>query len=112
MQITNNSYTFVEHQGDDVWYVTLKEGPYKGVIYRYGAIEVKEDGDHANLKFNFQIAKIPTELDMDVEDLNNDYEFCTHLGDVLTHIIEDSLETGKFKLGNNDKPTDSESTVH
>ena len=34
------------------------------------------------------------------------------LGDILSHIIEDSLETGKFKLGNDDKPTDSESTVH
>jgi hypothetical protein len=49
---------------------------------------------------------------MTEEELQEDLTFLNLLGDVLTHIIEDAMETGKYKLGQNDKPTDSESTVH
>jgi hypothetical protein len=58
------------------------------------------------------VAKIPQELEMTEEELQEDLTFLNLLGDVLTHIIEDAMETGKYKLGQNDKPTDSESTVH
>jgi hypothetical protein len=49
---------------------------------------------------------------MTEEELNEDLEFLNVLGAILTHIIEDSFESGQYKMGNNDKSTDSESTVH
>jgi hypothetical protein len=112
--ITSNSYTFVEHKGDEDWYVKIKEGDFKDIVYKYGRIEVVEDKeeDSARLKFQFKIAKIPEELQMNEEELQEDVEFLNLLGDILSHVIEDAMESGKYKLGNDDKPTDSESTVH
>lgn len=114
MKISKDSYTFIEHKGeDDVWYIKIKEGAYKDIVYKYGHIEVVElPTGEANLKFHFKASKIPDDLGLDEMDLNNDVEFCNLLGDILVNILEDAMETGKYKLGNNDKPTDSESTVH
>lgn len=110
--ITSNSYTFVEHKGEEDWYVKIKEGDFKDIVYKYGRIEVTEEGEEARLKFQFKIAKLPPDFDMTEEELQEDLEFLNLLGDILTHVIEDAMETGKYKLGNDDKSTDSESTVH
>ncbi len=113
--ITKESYTFVEHKGDEDWYVKIKsDGPYKGIIYKYGRIQVQEDEENLDAKLNFQfdISKIPDELHIDKEELKEDMTFLNMLGDILVHIIEDAMDSGKYKLGKNDKPTDSESTVH
>lgn len=111
MKITNDSYTFVENTfSDDSWHVKINQGVYKDIVYKYGKIQVKEEGEEAKLSFQFKIVDLPEHLDE--VDLNCSVEFMEILGDILTHIIEDSLETGNFKLGNNDKSTDSESTVH
>lgn len=111
MKITSDSYTFVESatSGED-WHVKIKEGDYKDVVYKYGKIQVHEIDDEASLKFQFKIVDLPEHLDE--TELNSDVGFMTLLGDVLTHIIEDSLDTGHFKLGDNDKSTNSESTMH
>ena len=111
MKITNDSYTFVENAtSEEEWHVKVKEGEYAGVIYKYGKIQVHEIDDEASLKFQFKVVDLPEHLNED--ELNSDTEFMTLLGDILTHIIEDSLDTGHFKLGNDDKPIDSESTLH
>lgn len=112
--ITSDSYTFVEKNGSEDWHVKIKEGDYKDVIYRYGRIEVVEDNneDTARLKFQFDIEKIPSDLSMTKQELNEDSDFLNTLGNILTHIIEDAMDSGKYKIGNDDKPTDSESTVH
>jgi len=111
MKITSKSYSFVENDfSDDSWHVKINEGVYKDIVYKYGRIQVKENGDEASLSFQYKIIDLPEHLNE--EDLNCSVEFMDTLGDILTHIIEDSLETGHFKLGNNDKSTDSEPTVH
>ena len=111
MTITNKTYSFVESAtSGEEWHVKINEGDYKDVVYRYGKIQIAELDDEANLKFQYMIVDLPEHLDED--ELKSDVQFMTHLGDILTHIIEDSLDTGHFKLGNDDKPTDSESTMH
>jgi hypothetical protein len=114
MMITSDSYTFVEKKTSEDWFVKIKEGDFKGIIYRYGRIEVAEleDEESAKLKFQFHVDEIPSELEMTAEELQEDSEFLNTLGDILTHIIEDAMDTGKYKIGNDDKPTDSEPTVH
>lgn len=111
MKVTSDTYSFVENDfSDDNWHIKINEGVYKDIVYKYGKIQVKEKEGEATLSFQYKIVDLPEHLVED--DLNCSVEFMDALGDILTHIIEDSLETGKFKLGNNDKSTDSESTVH
>jgi hypothetical protein len=111
MKVTSKSYTFVENDfSDDSWHVKINEGPYKDIVYKYGKIQVKENEEEATLGFQYKIIEKPEHLDE--EDLNCSVDFMDTLGDILSHIIEDSFETGKFKLGNNDKSTDSESIMH
>lgn len=111
MKVTSNSYSFVENDfSDDSWHVKINEGVYKDIVYKYGKIQIKENGDEATLGFQYKIIDLPEHLDE--EELNCSVEFMDTLGDILSHIIEDSFETGKFKLGSDDKSTDSESTVH
>jgi hypothetical protein len=111
MKITNKTYSFVENDfSDDNWHVKINEGVYKDIVYKYGKIQVKEKGEEATLAFQFKIVDLPEHLDEG--DLNSSVEFMETLGDILTHIIEDSLETGQFKLGNDDQPTNSESAMH
>lgn len=112
--ITKNDYTFVQRkEADDFWHVQLKSGDYSGIVYRYGRIEVQETSDdNATLKFNYIVESIPDDLGMDQDDLKHDATFMNHLGDVLTHILEDAMESGQYKLGENDQSTDTESTMH
>jgi hypothetical protein len=111
MKVTSKTYSFVESAtSGEEWHVKINEGDYKGIVYKYGKIQINELSDEANLKFQFKIVDLPEHLDED--ELNSDVDFMTQLGDILTHIIEDSLDTGHFKLGQNDKSTDSESTMH
>ena len=111
MKITNDTYSFVENDfSDDAWHIKINQGVYKDIVYKYGKIQVKEKDEQATLSFQYKIIDLPEHLDE--QDLNCSVEFMDMLGDILTHIIEDSFETGRFKLGNNDKSTDSESTVH
>ena len=116
MKITHDSYSFVENaSSQDEWHVKIKEGDYKGIVYKYGVIEIIEpehEADEARLKYQFKVVHLPQSLDFTEEDLNQDVEFLNLLGDILLHIVEDAMENNKYKLGNNDKPTDSESTVH
>jgi hypothetical protein len=112
--VTIDTYTFIEKKDDPNWYVKIKEGEYKDIIYKYGKIGLVEDKaeDTARLQFQFHVEKIPENLAMTEEELNEDVEFLNILGAILTHIIEDAMDSGKYKLGNDDKSTDSESTVH
>jgi len=116
MKITSNSYSFVESATSDKdWHLKIKEGDYKDIVYKYGTIEVIEpvdDEGSATLKFQFKIEKLPKDCYFTEEDLHNDEAFMNLLGDILTHVIEDAMDSGKYKLGNDDKPTDSESTVY
>lgn len=111
MKITSDSYSFVENDfSDDSWHVKINQGVYKDIVYKYGKIQIKENGDDATLGFQYKIIDLPEHLEED--DLNSNVDFMDTLGDILSHIIEDSFETGKFKLGTDDKSTDSESIMH
>lgn len=116
MQMTSDHYAFVENaHTTDEWHIKIKQGEYAGIIFKYGKIEIKEPEfgqEDAILKFDFKVVKLPEGFDMTEEDLNGDEDFMNFLGKILVHIIEDAIERNTFKLGNNDKPTDSEPTLH
>jgi hypothetical protein len=114
MKVTSDTYSFVDNDLaiDDAWHIKIKEGLFRDIVYKYGKIQIKENdiSGEATLSFQYKIIDLPSHLVED--DLNGSTDFMTLIGDILTHIIEDSFETGKFKLGKNDQPTNSESTLH
>lgn len=91
-----SSYIFTEHENSDFYGVKFTEGKYANVTVLYGTVSIKEDGDAATLTFTYNIQD-PGQHDLDT--LNKSEEFKNYLGDMLTHIITDSI--GKFggKIG-------------
>lgn len=103
--ITHDDYTFTEHGAVDNghWTVHLLTGDYKDVYVQYGTVRLIPpeggtlDDDGATMQFKYDIIDLPTYLDK--EDLESDEDFMNHLGDVLTHIINDSFDTGNYSMG-------------
>lgn len=65
---------------DDQW-IELTEGPYTGIVYKYGRVNLIEEGDSLRIQFDY-------ELD-DESRLDND--FVQHIGPILSDLIEEGL---------------------
>lgn len=75
----------VSNDSEGKAFITLLEGPFKGVSFTYGKVEVKEpeeDGS-ATLSFEYNILN-------GVEEGNKEFE--TVIGDLLTQLITIGLE--------------------
>lgn len=65
---------------DDQW-IKLNEGPYAGIIYKYGRVELIEEGDQLRIRFEY-----------DVKDgTRPGYDFEQYIGPILTELIEKGL---------------------
>ncbi len=100
--MTSNSYSFVEKPTSDFYSVKLNEGQFRGAVVTYGAVSLREENGQATLKFTFKVEESPKPYS--IEELNGSLEFKNFLGDVLSHILDESFATGKFKLGNAQSP--------
>tara|TARA_S200002703_G_scaffold59520_1_gene51608 strand:+ start:172 stop:495 length:324 start_codon:yes stop_codon:yes gene_type:complete len=88
-------YVFVEKDDTDFTSIKLTSGEFKNVIYTYGKVTVREpegEGGTAQLTFDFKVEEIPPILEMTKEELGEDLGFKNHIGNLLTQILEDSLE--------------------
>lgn len=65
---------------DDQW-VKLNEGPYAGIIYKYGRVQLIEEGDQLRVRFDYELE--------DGSKLDND--FVQYIGPILTEMIEKGL---------------------
>ena len=81
---TNLGYTFVEVNETNG--IKIESGEYSGVIVRIDSADVKEDGEHAVLSFDYDVIydaeKTPEEL--------TSVEFKNTIGDILINIIVNS----------------------
>jgi len=74
-------------------------------VSRIGA-RVGDDEEFAELSFDFTV----TNQDDDVtEELENDNDFQTYVGDILVHIIENAFEKGDYRIGRDDDTDDDTS---
>jgi len=93
-------YEFIPHPDEDDghWCLRLKEGKFKGVIYRYGklAIDDKENNDgNLTAKFEYDIIKVPESIrDLNYSDEEGE-EFITLIGDVLMEVLDKDLQETK-----------------
>lgn len=65
---------------DDQW-IKLIDGPYAGIMYRYGRVELIEEDDQLRIKFEY-------ELDTGAK-MDND--FIQYIGPILTELIEEGV---------------------
>ena len=84
------------------WAVRLKTGEWKDVVYVYGKIGLREhpDKDGATLQFNYKILDAG---DHEEDDLTKDADFNNYIGDVLSHIMTDTLDQPDFTLGRHER---------
>jgi hypothetical protein len=100
--ITSDDYTFMENPMSENWAVHIKTGPWEGVQYAYGKIGLRENPDQegATLQFNYAILDA---CDFEEDVLKCDNDFNNHIGDILSHILDDAIQNDKFRLGNNER---------
>lgn len=65
---------------DDQW-IELTEGPYEGIVYRYGRVQLIEEDDQLRVRFEY-------ELD---DGSRLDSNFIQYIGPILTDLIEEGL---------------------
>jgi hypothetical protein len=79
-----DDYIFIDSPDKKVTAIKLIKGKYENVVYHYHRARVKEEGEIARLEFGFTILYSGSH---DIDELTNDDEFSTIMGDILTSIL-------------------------
>jgi hypothetical protein len=81
----NEDFHFLSSEEDDsITDIGILKGKYAGVVYQYGKAKIVEEGSFARLTFDYAIINASS---FDMNDLQNDEEFVTMIGDILTEIL-------------------------
>lgn len=65
---------------DGEW-IKLIEGPYKGIIYKYGRVQLLEEDDHLRMRFEYILK----------DGGKKDPDFIQYIGPILEDMIEEGL---------------------
>ena len=102
--ITSESYSLVDNVESSssmvaLYSVKIKVKPYKDVIVTFGKVSltVQDDGETARLSFKYQI---DDSAKFSQTDLENDRNFNTYLGDLLSYIIQSAFDSENYTIGN------------
>jgi hypothetical protein len=100
--MTSEDYVFMENPMSENWAVRIKTGTWADVVYTYGKIGIVESAskEEATLKFNYKILEAG---DFEENVLQYDTDFNNHIGDVLSHILQDSIEQNHFRIGKDER---------
>jgi len=80
--------------------IKIKNGPYAGIVYKYGKISLKEENDNLSVTMEIDLVNAP-------EDFNKQEEAFTHtVGEIFVQIVESGVEAKKID------PVDLEDDVH
>ena len=77
-------YRFFDFKDSDISGIELLKDKYKGVIYHYQKARVVEEEGFAKLQFGYTIVHSG---EHDIDDLTNDENLHTIMGDILTTIL-------------------------
>mgnify|MGYP003348273976 CR=1 FL=1 len=84
MPLEGVDYRFIDFTNSDITGIQIIKGEYAGVVYHYGKVRVKEQGEMGVLEFGYTLVN-PGKHDIDL--LQKDEGFVTIMGDVLTEIL-------------------------
>lgn len=109
-KITNDSYESLDAPDGISYLIKVADKKYKGITIQYGKISlnVNEGSDSATLSYKYTITDFPEKFLK--EDLENDEDFNTYVGDLLTFIIQSAFDSGNYRLGDG-KSSDVKSTT-
>jgi hypothetical protein len=93
-------FRFVDFKNSEITGIQILQGKYAGVVYHYGGVRVKEQGELATLQFGYTLV-VPGEHDIDV--LQNDEELHTMMGDILTEILT-KQDNEQIRKNNTEEP--------
>lgn len=65
---------------NDQW-IELTEGPYEGIIYKYGRVQLIEEDESLRVRFEYQLA----------DGTRLDDKFVQYIGPILSEMIEEGL---------------------
>ena len=77
-------YKFIDFTDSDLTGIMVLKGEYAGVVYHYGKVRVKEQGEFATLEFGYTLVNSGKH---DIDLLQKDEEFSTIMGDILSEIL-------------------------
>ncbi len=104
-------FSYLEKMNADFTSLRLDDGPYKGVIYTYGAVQIivnDPEKETANVNFNFKVEEVPPILNETKEALESNEEFKTCIGKILIDIIAENMNDEKELAENNSKESDKQ----
>ena len=84
MPLEGVDYRFIDFTDSELTGIQVIKGEYAGVVYHYGKVRVKEQGEMGVLEFNYTLVN-PGKHDIDL--LQKDEGFVTIMGDILTEIL-------------------------
>jgi len=98
--ISDSDFSFVESAESDLYGVKLQSGEWEGVIVIYGKVTIKESVEtgYATLGFSYQVQDSGT---FQPDQLESDETFKDHLGDILSHIINDKFDKEEYVVDEN-----------
>ena len=79
-----DKYVFITTRNEDMQCVGIKEGPFAGVVYKYGKVSLGEENSNGTLPFRFEYDIV------DSNGLGQEHfgeAFFTLIGDILVDII-------------------------
>jgi hypothetical protein len=94
----NVDYVLIDSDDGTKTGVGIQTGEFAGVLYHYGKVRLSEEDDFARMTFSYTIVSSPR---IPIDDLIQDKNFHTFIGDILTEILLNQ-ERANEKIGNYD----------
>ena len=83
-------FVYVEKQGEDFTALKLIDGPFAGIVYRYGNVGFRPESEAVDgalpMVFDYTIIENNIEADTDSQ------EFINHIGDILVVLLDEKLK--------------------
>jgi hypothetical protein len=81
-------FIYPKDDGSSV-HVKFLEGPYKGTVFKYGKVKIKEENDQAYLLFAYDVLESEVSKPKKLE---KDESFKNYIGDLLIEIMSSNIE--------------------
>jgi len=99
MPLEGEDYRFIDFTDSELTGIQILKGEYAGVVYHYGKVRLKEQGEMGVLEFGYTIVNSGKH---DIDTLQNDDGFVTIMGDTLTEILT-RQENEKIRKDNSEE---------
>lgn len=90
-KITDKTFSYVERESQELYAINIKEGRYKGVIFTFGKVQLKEDKDADQLGIDFQFLINQGNRRYPATELADSRKFKDYIAKILKYILEEEF---------------------